>query len=335
MNRTRSARALAALVVAATVSACSSGGGTTGGDETVSVVGFSVLQPGYDAVEKAFQATSAGRDVRFSQSFGPSGSQSKAVASGQPADYVGLSLEPDMATLVPRFVAPSWNTGATKGIGTTSVVVIVVRPGNPLHITGWNDLTKPGVQIVTPDPATSGSAKWNILAAYSHGLQNGGTEADAKAYLAKFFAKVVSKPDSGADATTAFLAGTGNVLISYENEAIAARQAGKRVDYVVPSDTLQIQNPVAVTKNAPPAAKKFLAYVESGAGQRALAGVGFRPLDSADVPATVNGANDPSNPYPPVARLETVDDLGGWSKVNTEFFDPDHGIVTQIEKAAG
>jgi sulfate transport system substrate-binding protein len=343
MTGTRSARrrALAVVAVGAAVAvgvtACSSSGGSGGGGGggKVAIVGFSVLKPGYDAVEKAFQATPAGKGVTFSASYGASGSQSTAVSSGQPADYVGFSLEPDMAKLVPKFVDASWDSGPTKGIGTTSVVAIVVRPGNPLHITGWDDLIKPGVKIVTPDPATSGSAKWNILAAYSHELQTGGTEADAKAYLAKFFANVVSKPDSGADATTAFLQGTGNVLISYENEAIAAKQAGKQLDYVVPTDTFKIQNPVAVTKSASSAAKKFLDFVESDAGQKVFASVGFRPLNPADVPATVQGANDPSNPYPTVSKLETIDDLGGWSKVNTEFFDPDNGIVTQIEKASG
>ncbi|HEU5006054.1 MAG TPA: extracellular solute-binding protein [Jatrophihabitantaceae bacterium] len=333
-DRGRAAGAVAAGVAAAVVlAACSSSG--AGAPNKVAIVGFSVLKPGYDAVEKAFQATASGRGVSFSASYGASGSQSKAVASGQPADYVGLSLEPDMTKLVPQFVDPSWNTGPTKGIGTTSVVAFVVRPGNPLHITGWDDLVKPGVQIVTPDPATSGSAKWNILAAYTHKLQTGGTDADAKAFLAAFFKNVVSKPASGADATTAFLQGTGNVLISYENEAIAAKQAGKQLDYVVPSDTFKIENPVAVTKNASSAAKKFLSYVESDAGQKAFAAEGFRPLNPADVPATVQGANDPSNPYPPITKLETIDDLGGWTKVNTEFFDPDNGIVSQIEKANG
>lgn len=338
--RTGRDRALAVAVLGAVGAAaiglagCSSSSGADASGK-VAVVGFSVLKPGYDAVEKAFQATPAGKGVSFSASYGASGSQSKAVASGQPADYVGLSLEPDMANLVPRFVDPSWNTGPAKGIGTTSVVAIVVRPGNPLHITGWDDLIKPGVQIVTPDPATSGSAKWNILAAYTHKLQTGGTAADAKAFLAAFFKNVVSKPTSGADATTAFLQGTGNVLISYENEAIAAKQAGKQLDYVVPADTFKIENPVAVTKNASNAAKRFLTYVQSDAGQKVLATEGFRPLHAADVPATVRGANDPSNPYPAISKLETIADLGGWTKVNTEFFDPDNGIVSQIEKANG
>ena len=106
--------------------------------------------------------------------------------------------------------------------------MIVVRTGNPKNIKGWDDLVKPGVEIVTPNPASSGSAKWNILAAYGHVLADGGTEADAKAYLTKFFGNVAALPGSGRDATTAFLSGTGDVLLSYENEAILARQSGAR-----------------------------------------------------------------------------------------------------------
>ena len=125
------------------------------------------------------------------------------------------------------------------------------------------------------------------------------------------------------------------MLISYENEAIAAKQAGKDIEYVVPPDTLKIQNPVAVTKTASAAAKRFLAYVESDAGQRALAAEGFRPLKSDDVPAKVSGANDPAHPYPAIPKLATIAGLGGWSTVTAKFFDPDHGIVTRIEQAKG
>jgi sulfate transport system substrate-binding protein len=131
------------------------------------------------------------------------------------------------------------------------------------------------------------------------------------------------------------VAGTGNVLLSYENEAIAAKQAGKKLDYIVPPDTFKIENPVAVTTSASGAAKRFLTYVQSDAGQKVFAREGYRPLHPADVPATVKGANDPSAPYPTVAKLTTIAELGGWSKVNTEFFDPDNGIVTRREKASG
>jgi len=329
------ATALLSVAVAASlvVSGCTSSGG--GGSKKVDIVAFSVPKPAYDAAEAAFKETSAGKGVSFSESYGPSGSQSKTVASGQHADYVGFSLEPDMTKLVPKFVDANWNAGSTRGIVSSSVVVIAVRKGNPKHITGWNDLIKSGVRIVTPDPASSGSAKWNILAAYEHVLVDGGTAAQASTYLTAFFHNVVSKPASGADATTTFTKGTGDVLISYENEAISARQKGASLDYIVPAESVLIQNPGAVTKNASKPAKDFLSYVESAAGQKIFAAHGFRPVGGIVAPGTVTGANDPSKPFPTVQKLITIDSLGGWSKVNTEFFDPDKGIVTKIENSAG
>jgi sulfate transport system substrate-binding protein len=330
--RPRKLAAAVALTSAAVlaVSGCASSGGAAGGSKSVHIVAFSVPKPAYDSLETAFAKTAAGKGVKFSASYGPSGTQSKAVAAGQPADYVGFSLEPDMAKLVPDFVDANWDTGATKGIVSTSVVVIAVRPGNPKHITGWNDLIKPGVKIVTPDPASSGSAKWNILAAYTHVLADGGSDADAQAYLKKFFANVVSKPSSGSDATATFTSGTGDVLISYENEAITARQKGEKLDYIVPAESILIQNPAAVTKKASSAAKAFLTYAESADGQKIFASKGFRPLDNVAA-GTVQGANDPSDPYPTVQKLYTIDKLGGWDKVNKEFFDDTTGIVTKIE----
>jgi sulfate/thiosulfate transport system substrate-binding protein len=323
---------VASAAVAIGLSACSSSGG--GSSKSIAIVAFSVPKPAYDALETAFQKTSAGKGVKFSQSYGPSGTQSKAVASGEAADYVALSLEPDMTKLVPKFVDPGWKTGTTKGIVSESVVVIAVRKGNPKHITGWNDLIKPGVKIVTPDPASSGSAKWNILAAYTHVLADGGTASQAKSYLTSFFGHVVSKPASGSDATTTFRKGTGDVLISYENEAISSRQKGAALDYVVPDESILIQNPGAVTKKASPVAKDFLNYVESDAGQQVFVSKGFRPVSTSVHVGTVKGANNPAAPFPTVKKLTTIDQLGGWAKVNKEFFADTNGIVTLIEKGA-
>jgi sulfate/thiosulfate-binding protein len=341
MTSTRSHRGRHAAVLAAVTAAvigvagCSSSGSGSGGSKKVSLIAYSVPKPAYDALQSAFTKTSAGKGVKFSASYGPSGTQSKSVASGQPADYVAFSLEPDMTKLVPKFVAADWNSGPTKGIVSDSVVVIVVRKGNPKHITGWADLVKPGIKIVTPDPASSGSAKWNILAAYEHVLADGGTAADAAAYLKSFFQHVISKPSSGATATTTFTSGVGDVLISYEDEAIAARQKNAAVDYIVPTESILIENPVAVTVKASPAAKDFLAFALSPAGQQIFAANGFRPVVSGVQAGTVKGANDPSNPFPSVQKLTTITQLGGWSKVNKEFFDPDNGIVTKIEKEVG
>ena len=259
------------------------------------------------------------------------------MANGLKADYVNFSLEGDVTRLVKAgLVAEDWKSGPTKGIVSDSVVVIVVPEGNPKNIKGWADLIKPGVRIVTPNPASSGSARWNILAAYHQAVAAGGSEADAKQYLTAFFKNVVALPGSGRDATNAFLQGTADALISYENEAILARQSGEKFDYVVPDDTLLIENPAAVLKDADPKAAKYLDFARSPAGQEEFAKKGFRPvIDGVDVGA-VQGANDPAKPFPTPSGLFTIaEDLGGWDAVNTKFFEEGTGIVPQIQKATG
>jgi sulfate/thiosulfate transport system substrate-binding protein len=325
--------AMAALAV---VSAC--GGGSTGssGNSELNLVAFSVPKAAYDDAQKAFADTPEGDGTSWKSSYGASGDQARAVISGLPADYVSFSLNTDMTKLVDKqLVAQDWNAGANKGIVSTSVVVIVTRKGNPLGITGWADLTKPGVKIVTPNPGSSGSARWNILAAWSHITANGGTEKDAIDYLTAYYANIVSLPSSGREATSAFTSGTGDVLISYENEAIAARQNGAEVDYVVPDTSIKIENPGAVTTNAPESAKKFLSFVTSDAGQNIFAEHGFRPLNASVKPEQVEGANEPSNPFPAVKKLATIDDLGGWSEVSKKFFDEENGIVTKVQDSSG
>jgi sulfate/thiosulfate transport system substrate-binding protein len=297
---------------------------------TVDLVAYSVPKPAYDVLTRAFEKTPAGKGVDFKSSYGPSGTQSKNVLAGQKADYVGFSVGSDLSKLVPSKVAATWNSGPTKGIVSDSVVVIAVRKGNPKHICGWDDLVKSGVKIVTPDPASSGSAKWNILAAYEHVLQTGGTTAQAQDYLTKFFKNVAVRASSGAVATTQFTSGTGDVLISYENEAIDARQAGQSLDYVVPAQSILIENPAAVTKSASASASVFLDYAESPAGQTIFAQTGFRPVVSGIKPGSVKGANAPTNPFPNPQKLITIGQLGGWSTVNDKFFG-DNGIVTKIE----
>src|SRR6478735_5941778 len=325
------------VVGALALAGCGGSSGAADSASSLSLVGFSILEQANKQVIADWGKTTDGKGVTFKQSYGASGDQSRAVEGGQKADIVHLSLEPDVQRLVDaKLVSPDWNKTATKGILTQSVVVMVVRKGNPKNIKTWDDLVKPGVKIITPNPASSGSAKWNILAAYGHVLANGGSEAEASAYLTKFFKNVAALPGSGRDATTAFQGGNGDVLLSYENEAILARQSGADFDYIVPDQTLLIQNPGTVTTDASPAAKKFLTYLTGKEAQTDYAEEGFRPLDDS-IKVDVKGANDPSNPFPaPSKKLLTIDgDFNGWADANTKFFDENNGIVTKIQKETG
>jgi len=334
MNKLKAAVVGVAGVLALT--ACSANGGTAGADQ-ISVVGFSVLEAANEPIIDAFGQTDAGKGVGFTTSYGSSGDQSRAVEGGLGADYVHFSLEPDIQRLVDAgLVASDWNAGPTKGIVTSSVVVFVVRPGNPKHIETWDDLVKPGVEIITPNPASSGSAKWNILAAWAHITGNGGSEADAKAFVKKFLGNTIALPSSAREATTAFSSGNGDVLISYENEAILARQKGEDFDYVVPSDTLKIENPGAVTVDSNPKAADFLAYLLTSDAQASYATFGFRPVIEGVTLPEVEGANDPANPFPAPAKLFTIDDLfGGWGVANGEFFDDETGIIPALQAETG
>lgn len=338
-NRAATARAAGLVTVVAAMTVGLSACAGTGGGKDVNIAGFSVLKSANAAVIADFQKTADGKGVTFGQSYQASGTQARSVIAGQPADEVHLALEPDMAKVVAAGkVASTWNSGPNQGILTQSVVVLVVRKGNPDHITGWDDLAKPGIKIVTPNPGSSGSAKWNILAAYGSQIAEGKSASQAKAYLQKVVNNVVSWPSSASDATSTFVSGNvGDVEIAYESDAIAARRAGAAIDYVVPSTTLLIQEPGAVTKTASKDAKNFLAYQLSPAGQKVYAEYGFRPLASAQVTGeTVKGAEDPSNPYPTPAKLLTIDDsiFGGWTAANTFFFG-NSGLATTLIAATG
>ncbi|NRQ49832.1 sulfate ABC transporter substrate-binding protein [Aeromicrobium stalagmiti] len=342
IRRARPTRILAAAAAIALLAACapSSGNSAKGtSSTTLSLVAYSVPKAADGALQKAFAAKQSGDKIAWKDSFGASGDQSRAVAKGLKADVVHFSLSPDVTRLVDAgLVDTSWDDGANKGIISTSVVSLVVRKGNPKNIQTFADLAKPGVGVVTPNPGSSGSARWNILAAYQSVIAGGGSEADAEAYLTKVFANVKALPGSGRDATTAFQSGTGDVLLSYENEAIFARQSGEKVDYVVPEQNLLIENPGAVTTEAAPSAEDFLDFATSAEGQGIYAKYGFRPVatvDGVDV-GTVEGANDPKNPFPAIDELFTIDqDFGGWEAANTKFFDENDGIITQIIAKSG
>jgi sulfate transport system substrate-binding protein len=337
MSKKWKAAVAASVVGALALSGCGgSSSGSDSGADSLSLVGFSILEQANKQVIADFAKTADGKGVTFQQSYGASGDQSRAVEGGQKADIVHFSLEPDIQRLVDsKQIAADWNKTPTKGILTQSVVVMVVRKGNPKGIQGWEDLVKPGVKVITPNPSSSGSAKWNILAAFGHTLATGGSEADASAYLEKLFNNVAALPGSARDATTSFTSGTGDVLLSYENEAILARQSGADFDYVVPDETLLIENPGAVTTDAKPAAEKFLAYLTGEEAQTDYAEEGFRPLGEG-INAEVKGANDPSDPFPaPKTLLTIAKDFDGWGDANTKFFDEDKGLVTKIQAETG
>lgn len=345
-RRPSTIRAVLALVVAGglALTACggdddetASGGGGGGDDRTLNIVGFAVPEEANNAIFEKFQATPEGEGASIEGSYGASGDQSRAVEGGLEADYVHFSLEGDVTRLVESGqVAEDWNAGPTKGIVSSSVVVFIVPKGNPDGIQDWDDLTQDGVEIITPNPGSSGSARWNIMAAYGHVIAEGGTPEEAEQYLTDFFGNVAALPGSGRDATTAFKDGTGNVLISYENEAILARQSGEDFDYVVPPTTLLIENPGAVLEDADPIAQDWLDFVLGEEGQLEFAEKGFRPVIDGIDPGEVEGANDPANPFPEPETLMTIgEDFGGWPAVNDEFFDEESGIVPRIQQETG
>jgi sulfate/thiosulfate transport system substrate-binding protein len=327
----------ASLTGVLALTACSgASGGATGGDR-LSLVGYSVLEAANVPVFDEFEGTSDGEGVTFQTSYGASGDQSRAVEGGLDADVVHFSLEPDMQRLVDAgLVAKDWKDNETKGIVTSSVVSFVVREGNPENITGWDDLVKPGVEIITPNPASSGSAKWNILGAWAHITGAGGSEAEAEQFLTKLLQNTIALPASGRDATTAFSEGNGDVLISYENEAILARQSGEPFDYVVPDDTLLIENPAAVVEGAPDSAQSFLEFLTTPEAQADYAESGFRPVvDGVELPE-VEGANDPADPFPTPGTLYTIDEeFGGWAEADAKYFDDTEGIVPKLQAKTG
>jgi sulfate/thiosulfate transport system substrate-binding protein len=314
------------LLTALGLAACgSSGSGGSGGKE-LTLVAYSTPQGVFEKLIPAFEATAAGKGVSFKQSFGPSGEQSRAVVNGLHADVVNFSLEPDVERLVKAgMVSPNWNQNATHGFVTDSVAVIIVRKGNPKHIESWSDLVKPGVQVLTPNPFTSGSARWNVMAAYGAQLKEGKTPAQAQEYLKQLFHNVVSQDSSARNALQTFLAGRGDALIDYEDEAISDQKKGAAIEYVIPKDTILIQNPIAVVGESE-SAKKFVEYLLSPAGQSIWAEKGYRPVISG-----VPGASK----FPTPAGLFTIDSLGGWKTITKQFFEPETGIVTKIEQSLG
>jgi sulfate transport system substrate-binding protein len=304
-------------------------GGGDGSKGSLSLVAYSTPQVVYDEIIPDFTATPEGEGVEFKTSFGASGDQSRAVEAGQQADVVTFSTEPDMTRLVDAgLVEPTWKDGPNEGLVTTSVVSFVVREGNPKNIRTWDDLLKPGVEVLTPNPFSSGAAKWNLLAGYGYASDGGKNPEAGLEYLTKLITEHVKVQDkSGREALQNFIGGNGDVLLSYEYEAITANKNGEQLEYVVPDDTIRINIDIATTKDAPAEAKTFLDYVLSKPAQERFADWGYRPVNEE-----VLSANADKFPDPP--GLFTIEDLGGWTEVN-EMFDIDGGEIAAIEEEAG
>jgi sulfate transport system substrate-binding protein len=301
------------------VSGDGSSGGSSGGAK-LSVVGYSTPESVYaEALEPAFEKTAQGKGVSFSNSFGASGDQSRAVAAGQPASVVHFSVSSDMERLVEEgeIVSKDWEKQPYGGYATNSVVVILVEKGNPLGIKSFKDLeVNEDAEVITPNPFSSGSA-----------LEEGDSPDQALEAVKTVLEKTVAQPGSGRDAFSAFSQGEGDVLLTYENEAIKAEKEGEDVEYVIPPSTLQIETPIAVTKDAPePAAEDFLKFLWSDQGQEIWAENGYRPVN----PKLVD-----EKQFPTPETLFKIADFGGWGKVNDEFFDDETGSVAKIETELG
>ena len=322
--------ALSTIVFASPIILSGCGGGSGGeGSGSLTLVAYSTPREAYEELIPAFEETEDGQGVTFETSYGGSGEQSRAVEGGLPADVVALSLEPDVTRLVEAgLVEENWSDNEYNGMVTDSVVVIATREGNPKDLTGWDDLTQSGVEVITPNPFTSGGARWNVLAAYGAASDVGAKHEDGVAYLNDLFKNVPVQDDSARKSLQTFAGGKGDAILAYENEAIFANQNGQKLEYTVPDETILIENPVAVTKSSenPEEAQAFLEFLRSDEAQRIFLENGYRPVDE-DVAA--------EGDFPTPSGLFTVADLGGWADVTDRFFNTDGSIMLDVERGIG
>ncbi len=326
-----------ALGLSAVLATASSAVGGTAAERrssstNLSLVAYSTPAAAFSKIIAAFQKTQAGKDITFRQSYGASGSQAAAVHNGLPADVVNLSLAPDVSVLSQAgLVSTTWNRDRFGGMVTDSIVVFVVRKGNPKNIKTWNDLIKPGIQVINPNPFTSGGARWNVMAAWGAQIKQKKTEKQANAYLSALYKNITVQDSSARASMNTFVSGKGDVLLGYENEAIQAQQSGADIQYVRPSATLLIENPIAVLKNSQHAAeaKAFVDFTRGATAQDIYAQYGYRPLDK-----TVFKKWQKTFPVP--RQLFTIRDIvkGGWPAVQPKFFDPNDGLLKQIQSGS-
>jgi sulfate/thiosulfate transport system substrate-binding protein len=325
-------RSLALFAAALALVGASAARATPNGsrDTSLSVISYSVPTAVFPKLFAAYQATPQGHGITFTTSFAASEVQSAAVAAGLPADVVNLSNVLDVDRLVRAgLVSANWDANPYHGIVSRSVVVFVLRDGNPKHIRTWDDLVKPGVQVVFPNPFSSGGARWDVMAAYGAELREKKTPKQAQAYLTQLFQHDVSQDTSARNALTTFLSGKGDVLIDYESDAKLAQSQGKPVFYLIPKATIEIETPLAVVDTAERTeSQAFVDWLYTPAAQTIWAENGFRSvLPSVEKHFLAQ--------FPPRPQLFTIKYLGGWNAVNTRFFDPTNGIVAKIEQGLG
>jgi sulfate/thiosulfate transport system substrate-binding protein len=323
-----------ALGAAACGGANDEASGSTGDGEggTIDLVAYSTPETAYtERLQPGFNESPEGEGVAFQNSFGASGDQSRAVESGLPADLVHLPLEPDITRLVDAgLISPDYEDTEYNGGTQNSVVVIGVRPGNPENIQGWEDLVRDDTEVITPNPFTSGGARWNLMAAYGSQIAQGKSEAEALDFVRQILEHTPVQDASARDSLQTFIGGKGDAFLSYENEAIGAINAGEELEYIVPDQTILIETKTAVTEEAddPEAAQAFIDWQLSPEGQRAWAESGYRPLDEKILA-------EYEDEFPQPKDLFTIEEFGGWDTVATEFFDPENGSVAEIERDLG
>jgi sulfate/thiosulfate transport system substrate-binding protein len=323
------------------IGACTGRSGTANGKPPVelTLVSFAVTQAAYENIVPLFVEQwqrEQQQEVTFNESYGGSGSQTRAVIDGLEADVVALALALDTKKIEKaKLIEPGWEKELPyDSIVTRSVAALVTRTGNPKNIKSWADLTRPDVQVITANPKTSGGARWNFLALWGAVSQTGGDAAKAEAYTTKVFKNVPVLPRDAREATDVFFKqGQGDVLINYENEVLLAIDRGEDLPFVVPDPNISIDTPVAVVdanvdKHGTRAvAEAFVKFLYTPAAQREFARAGFRPVDP-----TV--AQEFAQKFQPVQNIFTIQDLGGWGKVQPAYFD-DGAIFDKIQAQVG
>ena len=320
---------VAVAAFATTVAGAAMAASTSSKDVTLNLVAYSTPRPVLTKLIDEFRKTPQGSGVTIRASYGPSSAQGQAVANGLPADGVILNTGNDINNLVDKgLINRNWDKQSYNGVVWNSVVVFGLRDGNPKKIKGWNDLLRPGVQVVTVNPFTGGIAKWNILSAYVAQRRLGKTDKQAIAYLAKFYKNnVVSQDSSGSNATNTFLSGKGDVLLTFESEAINGK-----IPYVIPRQTMLIDVYVAGLQNSQHKDEwnAFSRFLKTYPAQKILAENGYRPVNK-------QALTEAGNRFPVRPGQTTITSklLGGWRAVDKKWFDPNKSIMQQIEQSLG